>query len=139
MTFCTNIRSDDVLECAIGLIQGARTSIIVTMDVDEELLSPLSGTYRDLITKQYQNGLIVMRYGFGSNQSFTTLATRTKIPFVYAGRFGYQRMLIVDRERGLFRLGNTVYRTEYEPLASSLVKYAESVYNRHVGSAKESI
>lgn len=132
MKFCRIVQKKRVFSTAMKLARSARREIIVTMDVDEEMQSPLPSTYDRLIARKVREGVVVKRFGFGSKRTFTKLAKQyTGIQFVYAGDMRvYQRMLIVDRKRGMFELGGKIFYTEFPPLIESLVNYIEIIYNK---------
>lgn len=132
MKFCRPLSQKVVLLTAMRLLRSAQKEIVTTMDVDEELRSPLPHAYHRLIARKVGEGIVVKRFGFGSKQSFAKLTKKyTGIRFIYAGSMrNYQRMLVVDRKKALFALGGIVYMTDFVPLIESLVKYIKIIYNK---------
>ncbi len=134
MNICTSISKHRAVEVAMRLVGGAKTEIVVTMQVEEELVHPLPLSYHKLLEKKVREKIVVTRYGFGSQSTFQKLAPRYRsIRFLYAGRTErYQRMLIVDRKKGLFSFEGKIFYTQYPALAAFFVKYVEIVYNKEV-------
>lgn len=132
MKFCTLVEKQNVLSTAIKLVNSAKTKILVTMNTDEEIREPLPEVYHNLLTKKAGQGIKIVRYGYGTRKSFLKLRPKSKnITFIYGGNLSlYQRMLLVDKSRGIFSLEGTVYLTKFKPLVNSLVKYVKTGYNR---------
>ncbi len=132
MKFCIEIAKQRVILTAEKLVREAKKDIIVTMDMKEELIHPLPVSYHVLLEKQAKKGVRVVRYGFGTKREYICLKPQvSNIQFVYAGSLSfYQRMIVIDGKKALFRLGDHVYYTEFPDLAACLVKYTEVVYNK---------
>ncbi|MCX6793561.1 MAG: hypothetical protein NTY06_00465 [Candidatus Gottesmanbacteria bacterium] len=132
MKFCRQVSQEAILLTAMRLFRSAHKEVITTMDMDEEMQSPLPPAYHRLVASKAGKGIVVRRFGFGSKRAFTTLAKHyAGIQFVYAGtKNTYQRMLVVDRKRAMFGLGGTIFYTEFIPLIESLVKYIQIIYNK---------
>lgn len=131
MKYATKLNKSVVYENAIKIVKSAKNEIIVTMDVDEELKKPLPVLYHLLISKKVNQGIFVLRYGFGSKESFEKLKKLyQKIDFIFIkSKSDYMRMLVVDRKIALFKM-ESVYISEFQPLVNSLVSYTKSVYNK---------
>lgn len=131
MKFCQIIATSKVLSKAMSLVASAQKEVVVTMDVDEELKYPLPKEYHALIEQQANKRRVVRRYGFGSKSAFNKMEREhTGVLSFYVGRRRqYQRMLVIDRKKGLFVVGGQVFFTDFAPLAASLVNYVEVVYN----------
>lgn len=98
------------------------------MDLAEELKFPLPKSYHQLIFTKAKKGVNIKRLGFGRVKDFNSLDKNFSIIknlfFVYAGSLkNYQRMLIVDRKQAIFKVGNQVVFTDFQPLVLSLVKF----------------
>ena len=132
MKFCKVIQNKFVLQSALKLVRSAHKEILATMDMTREIKSPLPVKYHRLIAHKASEGMVIKRLGFGPKRAFTMLVKQNAgIRFVYAGEMNaYQRLLIVDRRRGMFGLGETIFYTEFVPLIDSLVKYTEIIYNK---------
>lgn len=129
MKFCREIAKQRVMLTAQKLVRQAKKDIIVTMDMKEELIHPLPASYHVLLGKQANKGVRIVRYGFGTKREYARLKSQiSKIQFIYAGSLSlYQRMIVIDGEKALFRLGDHVYYTEFAELAACLAKYTEVV------------
>lgn len=116
----------------MALVYSARKEIMATMDMEEELAHPLPQVYHRLLMKKAKKGVHVVRYGFGSRREYNKLKKQyTSIDFLYCGSVdNYQRMLIVDQEVGIFRAGDSAYKTKFRPLIHALVAYVKNSYNK---------
>ncbi|MFH1720613.1 MAG: hypothetical protein ABH856_03340 [Patescibacteria group bacterium] len=134
MKLYSQISKKQAVGFAKELVVEAKKEIIATMNVDEEYSHPLPESYHDLLAKKAGGGINVTRYGFGSLRVFKTLQQYyPAIRFLYAGKIdSYQRMLIVDKKRGMFALDSKIFYTDFAPLALHFVKYIEIVYNKEV-------
>lgn len=132
MKFCRLLPKEAVVLTAMRLLRSAQKDVITTMDVDEEIQSPLPPAYHRLIARKAGEGIVVKRFGFGSKQAFSKLAKHYPgVQFVYAGANStYQRLLVIDRKKGLFALRGVVFITDFVPLVASLVKYIKIIYNK---------
>ncbi len=132
MNFCSEILPQKVLETAMGLISNAQEEIIAIMDVDEEIKSPLPKKYHDLIKQKVKEGVRVIRYGFGSKTAFNMLAGKyPEVVFHYCkNKKEYQRMLVVDKKKAMFAVGDTKIYSENHELIIGLLKYIKIIYNR---------
>lgn len=132
MKFYHPVNSAKLLHIATVLVQSAQKEIIATMDMEEELARPLPQAYHRLLMKKAEKGVHVVRYGFGSRQEYNMLKKQyTSIEFLYGGSIvNYLRMLIVDQEVGIFRVGDTVNKTKFHPLIHALVAYTKNSYNK---------
>jgi len=132
MKFCKIIINTNAVSNAMRLIKSAHQEIIATMDMGEEIRSPLPKRYHDLLLRKAKEGMTVKRFGFGSSMMYVKLAKKyVGIKFFYGGRVSsYQRMLIVDQKRAMFGVGGLIFYTDFPPLVDSLVKYIIIIYNK---------
>jgi hypothetical protein len=134
MKFAQALEPEKVIDTALFLVSDAKAEITATMNVNEEVRLPLTAEYHLAITEVISRGVKVIRFGYGKKENFGALKKiykTQKIEFKYAGKLDtYQRMLIIDRKKGIFKLNDTVFYTEFLPLVQSLVKYVETGYNR---------
>jgi hypothetical protein len=132
MKLYSQISKKQAIEFAKNLVIKAKKEIIATMNVDEEYSHPLPESYHNLLAKKVGNGIMVTRYGFGSIRVFKKLQSHYPvIRFLYVGKIdSYQRMLITDKKRGMFAVGNKFFYTDFVPLIESLVKYIKIIYNK---------
>lgn len=132
MKFCKLIKKKYVLPTAMKLVRSAKKQILVTMNVDEEVVMPLPTAYNNLIELQVANGIKVMRYGYGTKRSYGLIEKRSnkRIIFNYVGELNnYQRLLLVDKSKGIFSVNGAVFYTEFKPLITCLVKFVKTGYN----------
>lgn len=134
MRLCIPVEKKRAIFQAMRLVRSAKREIVTTMNVDEELKNPLPERYHRLLVRQTEEGITIIRYGFGARRVFYAIRKKyTQLTFLYVGSLRYyQRMLTVDRERGMFLIGDTIYYSNFAPLIQSLVNYVEMVYNRNL-------
>ena len=127
MNFATQIAPASVVPFAMKLVKGAEREIFMTMNMIEENNQPLPMTYHRLIETKAESGITVIRYGYGPKKVFRQFSeTYTYLNFCYGGSISrYQRMLLVDKHSGLFRLNDRIYYTTVTALVSALRVYAE--------------
>lgn len=127
MKFALIIPEKNVMVIAMRLVKEAQVEIFATMDVDEEYVSPLPNQYHELLNLKGTKGVKIVRYGYGNKRSFTAIKKRySNMQFLYKGSFmHYQRMLVTDRKKALFRLGQIVYFSDFNPLIDALIHFAK--------------
>lgn len=109
------------------LVRGSAKSIYMTMDMQEEIDSPLPKTYHDLIEQKAKRGIQIHRYMYGKKTIFNKMMKLYKgVKIYYGGTLNnYQRMLIIDKRIGMFGLNGSIYITQFDPLIKSLLDYAK--------------
>lgn len=127
MNFCTPINKKSVIISAMSLLSEAKKTIYVTMKMQSEVDHPLPKKYHNLITQLAKHNISINRYMFGEKKLFNKLRGRFDgVHIHYGGEMElYQRMLIVDKKKGLFALNNKVFFTDFKPLIKSLLKYVK--------------
>lgn len=134
MKFAQLILQENILNTAISLVNSAEKEIFVTMNVDEEIMTPLSLKYQKAIINATDRGVHIVRYGYGSMKNFREikkLYQAQNVTFEFAGDLTkYQRMLTVDKKRGIFKLNSNVFYSQFPLLIESLVQYAHIHYNK---------
>lgn len=127
MKFVRQVQPSDVVFFATRLVKRAKMEVFMTMDMVEESRNPLPQTYHRLVSLKAAGGISVIRYGYGPKTLFRQLSkTFADIHFRYGGSLsGYQRMLLVDKRYGLFRIGDRIYYTTVTELVSALRVFAE--------------
>lgn len=135
MKFVETVYKEEILRSAIKLIKKSQAEIIVTMDLTEEIKTPLPQDYHQLISSKAKRGIKIKRLGFGRAKDFEDLSKQypkiKNLYFIFAGaRKNYQRMLVIDRKEAIFKVENQVIFSKFEPLVLSLVKFFEIIYNQ---------
>lgn len=123
--FCKSITKDQVLNLAIKLVKSANSKIIVThSEQDKSSVKPNDDYYQSL-EERILNGIRVSRYYFGNHKNYThEKAVYKNINYIYAGSTeSYQRCIIIDNKKMLFKLEDSFYYSEFKPLIESLLKY----------------
>lgn len=127
MKFCQEIKKEKVLEFAMNLIGSSKKNIDMTMHLEEEIKKPLPNKYHKKLAELARNNILVNRYTYGAKKLFNIIKLRyPEINTHYKGSVQkYQRILIIDKEKGLFNLNGHVFFTSYKPLIKSLLKYVK--------------
>lgn len=127
MKFCKQIQKDKIIKKALSLLKRAKERIDTTMDLKEELISPLPMAYHENLAKLSKREVVVSRYTYGGRKNYEKMKKMyPTINTYYMGKMElYQRMLIIDESFGLFALSGNVYFTSFPPLVQSLLKYVK--------------
>lgn len=136
MKFIDLVKEKEIVNKANTLINSARTEVIATMLLEEEIAKPLPRIYCLLIEQKLRKGVIVKRLGFGKKRDFHRIVKKSpkkydNFTFKHISETkSYQRMLIIDKKRALLGLSGNFYYTGFQPLVVALVKYFEIHYNK---------
>lgn len=127
MKLCREVSKAQLLTQAISLVSSAKEEIFATMHLDEESEKPLPREYHLLLLSKKRAGVNIVRFGYGSKKAFLTISKlHSDIDLVYRGSDEYyQRMLLVDGQKGMFSVSNKFYYTEFEPLVRALRLFAK--------------
>ena len=127
MKLCTEVNKNQVLQFALKLVNRAKKNITATMDMDEEIKNPLPAIYHKKLKELSKKGIVINRYVYGPKKLLNVIKKMyPEIITHYAGSIeNYQRMLIVDKNEGIFRMKNGVFYTSFKPLVLSLLKYVK--------------
>jgi sugar-specific transcriptional regulator TrmB len=121
-TFCTPINQQAVLNKVITLVSSAKTEIIVTHSTHDDSPVKPNDRYYEAIVSAQKKGITITRYIFG-RKDFAHKDT-FGITQIYGGKAeNYQRAVIVDEKKAMFKLGNHFYFTTYQPLCAALKHY----------------
>jgi len=127
MKFCEEVPKEKIIETALNLINKSKKSINMTMDMSDEINSPLPKQYYKQLRFNLKRGIKINRYVYGSKKLIKKIKNLyPEIKIHFGGKIIlYQRMLIIDKRLGIFSLNNKVFFTNFEPLVKSLLKYAK--------------
>ena len=90
------------------LINKAKKIIEMTMDMEEEIKSPLPLNYHKNLAKLFEKGIKINRYVYGAKK-FTSIIKNLhpEISTIYVSNLeNYLRILIIDKKEGIFKLKN---------------------------------
>lgn len=109
MSTLKEIEQSNILQKAISIVISAKKELLVTMDLAEEIESPLSSEYFFLLNKKMEQGVKITRVVFGTKDDFKRFNKKHNIinknyKCVLAKNKNYQRMLLVDRQKILFAI-----------------------------------
>lgn len=126
MKYCQEIKKDNVFKKALVLIDKAKKSIDVSMDIEEEINQPLPPKYHKKLLQIIHKGIKTKRLVYGQKKLFKKITTLyPNVNTVYKGGIKkYQRFLIIDKKMGLFSIGSLFFFSRYQPLIKSLLEYA---------------
>ncbi|MDO9231019.1 MAG: hypothetical protein Q7U36_00875 [bacterium] len=85
------------------IIRQARIDILATMKLSEEILNPISKEYYSLLEEKMNEGVLLFRIAFGSENDLHELEKRCphktdQYKCMHVKNKNYQRMLLVDRK-----------------------------------------
>lgn len=127
MKFCTLIDKDKAVKFAMKILLQAKLSIHMTMDLQGEIDHPLPKTYHETLFHLSKRGISIYRRAYGTKTLFKKMRKSfAGVKMFYGGSMNhYQRMLIIDKKRGMFALYDRIFFTTFEPLIKSLLIYAK--------------
>ena len=125
MKFCSTINKEVAVANAMTLLRKAKKNIHLTMDMQGEIDHPLPQKYHHLIARLVKRKIMVVRYMYGDINLFEKMKNRYEgVRVYYGGKIDrYQRMLIIDKRRGMFALNGNIFFTAFKPLVNSLLSY----------------
>lgn len=111
MSTLEEVSSSKILRSAIFLVEKAKKEILATMDLTEEIKSPLPSEYLFLLKKKIETGTKIIRLAFGTRGEFKIFDKRCRIKnknymCVLRKKKNYKRMLLVDGKYLLFAVDN---------------------------------
>ena len=127
MKFCEEVKKEQILKKAFNLIEESKKCIDTTMDAKEEINHPLPEIYHNKLYRLSKKRVAVNRYVFGTKKLFIVIKNKyPNVNTIYGGEMNkYQRMLIADKEKGLFAIGSKIFFTAFKPLIKSLLEYVK--------------
>ena len=129
------VGASDVLKTAMSLVRSAQKSVRVTMQAVEEIEHPLPREYFLLLREKINNGVKVIRIGFGGTDDFEKIKEQVgfenpNYTFRMTKETDYRRMLLVDDSKLLFAKtdanGRHVFYTEDHSLIKKYTEYFET-------------
>jgi hypothetical protein len=123
--FCNHIPKDQVLSLAIKLVKKAEAEIVVSHSPTEVSTVSPSDKYYQTLQNKIAAGIKVTRYFFGDKKFFKKDKNNNlEISYVFAGNKNYfQRMIIIDQKKALFKMNTDFFYTEFLPLIKALMDY----------------
>ena len=122
-----SVSKEEVLNFVHDLIEkSVSKSIWLTMRSDDD---PLPDWYFDLLRRKAEEGVKIRRIGFGNASFFETERRIHIVHPNYSFRFSnsqYQRMLLVDRSKLLFKTAEGIWYTEDHDAISKYIRYFEN-------------
>ena len=111
------VDSTHIVALAMSLVRTARHEILATMNLVEELSSPLPREYFFLLQEKIQQGIILKRLAFGNPEEFERFQkqqwTHERYQLRRATTMNYKRMLLIDQTTLLFALSSGGIRKFY--------------------------
>ena len=104
----TQIKKENIRKKVISEIKKAKKEVLATMDIAEELASPLPVEYFSLLEKKHKQGIQIKRVIFGSTKEYKYFLKQIRDKnLFFTGRHtnskNYKRMIIIDDTRLFFR------------------------------------
>lgn len=127
------IEGAEIVKSVMGAINSASSNILMTMDLTEELNSPLPANYHLLLSQKLDRGVRITRVGFGTEQEFLQVAQTRSFPsenFTFKHNPNleeYQRMILLDGTILFFRYNGVFFRSTDPSLIEQFQQYFSSV------------
>lgn len=134
MSTLKEIEQSNILQKAISIVKLAERELLVTMDLAEEIESPLPLEYFFLLDKKMKQGVRVIRLAFGTVADFKKFNKRHKIKnnnykCILVKSKIYKRMLLVDGKKLLFAIDkNNKRRFFYTTDLQYIKRYTQYFY-----------
>jgi hypothetical protein len=128
----TNIRNK-----VITSVRNSKKEILTTMEITEEINSPLPKRYFLLLNKKKDSGVKIKRIVFGPKNiyhSYLKNLGSKNVPFVgkRISSKNYKRMILIDGKKLFFRKENgrkrTFYYTTSEKIINKYLSYFKKLY-----------
>lgn len=122
------ISKENILAEVTKEIKSARSEILATMMLSEELESPLPESYERLIINKVEEGVLFNRLGFGSQDEYNKLASRFSYAAGYTFKYkkdlaDYQRMICIDGKKVFLGVDGVYLVSEFKPLVDAFKLY----------------
>lgn len=123
------IEGTDIIRTVMSTVMTATSSIVMTMNIPEELNSPLPTDYHLLLSQKLEEDIEITRIGFGTEQEFLKVAQTHSFPL---GKFTfkhnpdleeYQRMILIDGAVLFFRHDTIFFRSTDPTLIEQFQQY----------------
>lgn len=130
------INKKDVLREVDKSVSKAKSEIVATMLLREEINHPLPVSYFDLLKKKVEDGIILKRLGFGRKEDYNKIKQKIGIKrknyiFKYiSGESQYQRLLIIDRKKLYFGIDGLFFQGNYRPLIGVFLDYFNQYFSK---------
>lgn len=127
------IEGSEIVRTVMSAIDSVTSSILMTMDLAEELRSPLPADYHSLLSRKLDEGVRISRVGFGTEQEFLQIAQIRSYPsenftFIHNPNMkDYQRMILIDRAILFFRHNGVFSRSTHLTTINQFLQYFSSV------------
>lgn len=125
------VSSKDILSLAISLIKKAKSELLLTMLIKEELKKPLPAFYIKLLQKKIKQGVKIERLCFGTKKEFKKIikqAISKNINCYHIKKENlYKRMLMKDREEIIFRIKKKFFYSKNKKIIKKYLDYFKKV------------
>ncbi len=110
-------------------VRKAKKEILASMLLSEEVKNPLPVSYRNLLAKRIDKGVVLKRIGFGTREEYVKISKQYRIESQkYFFRLEkdpsiYQRLLIIDRRKLFFKIDKTFFESDNQQLIDIFLDY----------------
>ncbi len=130
------VAASEVLHFAMSMVRNAQYEILATMNLAEELASPLPREYFFLLQEKIKHGVTLKRMAFGTEKKFEEFQrwqswTHTRYQLRRAATTNYRRILIIDQSYILFAVekkDRKFYYSEIPDLIKETLHYFDRVW-----------
>lgn len=130
------VDKEKILNLVEKSVGQAKSEIVVTMLLCEEINHPLPSVYFNLLKKKVEDGITLKRLGFGRKEDYNKIKQKIGIKrknyiFKYiSGESQYQRLLIIDRKKLYFGINGLFFQGNYRPLIGVFLDYFNQYFRK---------
>ncbi|EKD87113.1 MAG: hypothetical protein ACD_37C00033G0003 [uncultured bacterium] len=122
------VNKKEILKEVEDHLSRTENEILATMLLREEIEKPIPNSYKKLLNRKTEEGIKLIRLGFGSKEEYNMLSRK----LVYKKNYSffliekvesYQRMIILDSKIVFFKAGKNFFKSNYKPVVKVFKDY----------------
>lgn len=122
------INKKEILREVEDHVSRTENEILATMLLREEIKKTIPNSYKNLLNKKTEEGVKLIRLGFGSKEEYNMLSRK----LVYKKNYSffliekvesYQRMIVLDSKIVFFKAGKNFFKSNYKPVVKVFKDY----------------
>jgi hypothetical protein len=127
------IPPNQIVTQVMNAVSQAKTDLMMTMHLQEELTKPTPHSYHELVSRKLEEGIEVTRFGFGTTSEYVAIANvldidNSSYQFIHnADITDYRRCILIDDKKLFFKINDVFYSTTDQELIILVKQYLNSV------------
>lgn len=122
------VNKKEILKEVEDHLSRTESEILATMLLREEIKKPISNSYKKLLNRKTEEGIKLIRLGFGSKEEYNMLSSKLAYKknysfFLIEKVESYQRMIILDSKIVFFKAGKNFFKSNYKPVVKVFKDY----------------